>query len=387
MFAGIAILLVFVVGANFLAGRLERRRLLRWKVPTKQAPSEIWTLRAALQENGMIAIRGLIQRAVLIVALSLGLRLWRWPSKRGSHRPGLRLAELPLPLWGARALNTFAAEGLTATVVTPGGDPAALAALDTGDVDLAAVGTETVLRAAAKGQPFEIVYNLMSKVTLEVVVAPSFLEKTGVKPGDPLEKRIAALKGATIGVGAIGGTQETAARWPMAKAGSMDPKPTSRFMQVGGPPALQAALENKRIDAFILSPPEGYLAAKTGAGTVLISLGDRVFLLLANQPYLVLVAKKPMDDKGVRPDRQDRARDAIGQFGAGQGSAKFAAAAITQAVLRQGRSGCHRSRRQDAWQRREPAPVNWTMQSSQRPVMFSKEVGIDFGKDIDAAAS
>ena len=40
VFAGIAILLVFVVGANFLAGRLERR-LLRWKAPMKQAPSEI----------------------------------------------------------------------------------------------------------------------------------------------------------------------------------------------------------------------------------------------------------------------------------------------------------------------------------------------------------
>jgi NitT/TauT family transport system permease protein len=40
VFAGITILLVFVIGANFLAGRLERR-LLRWKAPMKQAPSEI----------------------------------------------------------------------------------------------------------------------------------------------------------------------------------------------------------------------------------------------------------------------------------------------------------------------------------------------------------
>ena len=117
-----------------------------------------------------------------------------------------------LPLWGARALNTFALQGLTATVLnSPGGDPSALAALDAGDADLAAVGTESALRAVAKGQPFEIVYNLMSKVTLEVVVAPSFLEKTGVKPSDPLEKRITALKGATVGVAAVGGTQETAA--------------------------------------------------------------------------------------------------------------------------------------------------------------------------------
>ena len=47
-----------------------------------------------------------------------------------------------LPIWGARALSTFAQEGLTATVLaSPGGDPAALAALDAGDADLAAVGT------------------------------------------------------------------------------------------------------------------------------------------------------------------------------------------------------------------------------------------------------
>ena len=58
-------------------------------------------------------------------------------------------------------------------MVLPGGDASALAALDSGDIDLAAVGSEAVLRAAAKGQPFEIVYTLMSKVTLQLVVSPS----------------------------------------------------------------------------------------------------------------------------------------------------------------------------------------------------------------------
>src|SRR6185312_8898638 len=186
-----------------------------------------------------------------------------------------------LPIWAARAVETFPAAGLQATIVQPGGDPAALAALDAGDVDLAAVGTESALRAIGKGQPFEIVYNLMPKVTLEMVVAPSLLEKSGAKPGDPLQKRIAALKGATIGVAAIGGTQETAARWLAAKGG-LDPKTDIKIAQVGSPVALQAALENKRIDAFVLSPPEGYLAAKSGAGTILVSLGDD-FSLLADQ--------------------------------------------------------------------------------------------------------
>ena len=40
VFAGIAILLVFVVGAGILAGRLERR-LLRWRTLSGAGPSEI----------------------------------------------------------------------------------------------------------------------------------------------------------------------------------------------------------------------------------------------------------------------------------------------------------------------------------------------------------
>jgi NitT/TauT family transport system permease protein len=40
VFAGIAILLAFVIAANFLAGRLERR-LLRWKAPMASAPTDI----------------------------------------------------------------------------------------------------------------------------------------------------------------------------------------------------------------------------------------------------------------------------------------------------------------------------------------------------------
>jgi NitT/TauT family transport system permease protein len=40
VFAGIVILLAFVVVANTLTGRLERR-FLRWKTPTARAPSDI----------------------------------------------------------------------------------------------------------------------------------------------------------------------------------------------------------------------------------------------------------------------------------------------------------------------------------------------------------
>jgi NitT/TauT family transport system substrate-binding protein len=286
-----------------------------------------------------------------------------------------------LPLWAARALNTFAAQGLTANaVVIPGGDAAALAALDAGDIDLAAVGSETALRAAAKGQPFEIVYSLMSKVTIQLVVSPTLLERTGVKPGDPLEKRLGVLKNATVGVAAIGGTQDAAARWLAAKGG-LNPKSDIKVAQIGNPVALQAALENKQIDAFVLSPPEGFLAERAGSGTVIASLGDD-FPLLQNQPYLVLVAKKPIDDekaalfvKTARAlqtagdalvHRPDQTASAIQK----QFFPKATPESIVAAVMAMN-SGAVDGGKLDA-------------EGLQNLLTFAKEIGTNFGKEFDA---
>jgi len=71
-----------------------------------------------------------------------------------------------LPPLAARALDTFKDQGLRLEFVSiRGGDPATLAALDAGDIDFAATGSDTALEAIVKGQPFQIVYSLMSQVT------------------------------------------------------------------------------------------------------------------------------------------------------------------------------------------------------------------------------
>jgi ABC-type nitrate/sulfonate/bicarbonate transport system substrate-binding protein len=324
----------------------------------------------------------IIAAAVLAAALSLTPSLG---SAQQTVRVGQGVPTLSfLPVWASRALNTFAPQGLTiSAALMPGGDASALAALDAGDVDLAAVGSETAQRAAAKGQPFEIFYSLMSKVTLQLVASTSFLESKGVKPGDPLDKRLAALKGAVIGVSGIGGAQEAAARWVAAKGG-LDPRADIKVAQVGNPAALQAALENKRIDAFVLSPPEGYLAEKAKTGAVLVSLGDD-FPLLAKQPFLVLVAKKPIDDKAsdliLRTTKAMQAASA-----AVVAKPEETALAIQKqffvradpdaiiAAIKGMTNGVTDGGRLDA-------------QSIENLLTFSREVGVNFGKDFDAKSS
>lgn len=201
-----------------------------------------------------------------------------------------------LPLYAARALDSFAREGLHLEFVSiRGGDPPALAALDSGDIDFAAVGSDTALAAIAKGQPFQFVYSLMSQVSLELVVSDEFLKRAGVSPTDPLQKRIKALKGATIGVSAVGGAQDRMVRW-LAAQGGLDPQRDLKVALIGPPPAIHAALEHGEIEGFVLSPPEGRLTEDAGVGRVLIRFGAE-FADLRSLPYLVLVAKKPLDAK------------------------------------------------------------------------------------------
>ena len=231
----------------------------------------------------------------------------------GTVRIGQATSSLSfLPVWAARSLDSFKAQSLDLQwAAIPGGDPAALAALDSGDIDFAAVGSETALLAISKGQPFTFIYSLMPALSLELVVSGAFLEKAGVAPGDPLDKKLKALDGAVIGVSAINGAQDRAARWLAAKGG-LDPKSSVRPVMVGGPPALEAALDNKRIDGFVLSPPAGALAEASKAGRILVKFADS-FPELRRIHFLVLVAKTPLE--GPRKELAIRTARALAAAG------------------------------------------------------------------------
>src|SRR6267378_3151657 len=129
-----------------------------------------------------------------------------------------------LKTFASRALDTFAAENITLEYASvPGGDPAVLAAVDSGDLELAAVGSDTALAAIAKGQPFKIVYTLMSKLPYDLTVSNAFLAKSGVALDAPLGKRLGVLETAVVGVSALGGAQDRVARW-FASQGGLNPK-------------------------------------------------------------------------------------------------------------------------------------------------------------------
>jgi NitT/TauT family transport system substrate-binding protein len=194
-----------------------------------------------------------------------------------------------LKTFASRALDTFAAENITLEyAAVPGGDPAAFAAVDSGDLDLAAVGSDTALAAIAKGQPFQIIYTLMNRLPYDLTVSKAFLAKSEIAADAPLNKRLSVLQTAVVGVTALGGAQDRVARW-LAVQGGIDPK-AIKLATVGAPPALGAALENGRIDAFVLSPPESAIAVDRDYGVVLVRPSKEI-AGTDNIPSLVLAAR------------------------------------------------------------------------------------------------
>jgi NitT/TauT family transport system substrate-binding protein len=192
----------------------------------------------------------------------------------------------------ALALDTFADVGLAVEKVQLSrGDSTALAALDTGDIDVAAVGSESALTAIAKGAgDYEIIYAVMPKMSLELTVSDKFLAPRGVTPDSPLEERIQALRGARIGVAGLGGAQQRVSQW-LAKRGGLDPDSDLQIINVGAPTALRAGMENGNIDAFLLTAPSGEQAEAAGFGQVLIELGSEI-PELRGYYHLVLVTTK-----------------------------------------------------------------------------------------------
>ncbi len=234
---------------------------------------------------------------------------------RGASAPDpIRIGQATVSLsfvkiFAARALDTFPGQQLALQwAQIQGGDPAALAAVDAGDLDLAAIGSNTALAAIAKGQPFQIVYSLMSRFPYDLTVSDAFLKKVGVSPSAPLKERIGVLQSAVVGVSVLGGAQDRAVRW-LATHGGLDPR-SVKVAAAGSPPAIGAALAHGRIDAFVLSPPESVIAESEGYGTVLVS-PNREIPEVKGMPALILAARsQPSADAQARIVRAIRALNA-----------------------------------------------------------------------------
>jgi NitT/TauT family transport system substrate-binding protein len=190
----------------------------------------------------------------------------------------------------ASGLDLFRQEGLDVEMIQTSSGALQPIQLISGEVDLTTVGLENVVALRRQGKLTTHIYVLVKRMSQDFVVRNEALRARGVTPRDPIDRRLAALRGMRIGYTLPNAPSDRYARYYLWKAG-LTPGRDAEMVQVGSPTSLVGAIRQGRIDAFMLTPPTPQLVELDGVGTILIygTRGD--VRELDNYPYTGLSAR------------------------------------------------------------------------------------------------
>ncbi|HWC04426.1 MAG TPA: ABC transporter substrate-binding protein [Methylomirabilota bacterium] len=173
------------------------------------------------------------------------------------------------PAFIALEKGFFAQEGVDFTFTELDSGALGAAAVISGNAQISDLDPLGVARLQQEGKPLVLFYNLVGRVTLDLILRAPVAQRLGLTGDTPLAARYAALKGLTIGITRPGAPTDVFARYFLVRAG-LNPDRDATLVQVGGVPALAAAFKSERIDAFLLSPPLPQTLEREGVGRIVI---------------------------------------------------------------------------------------------------------------------
>jgi ABC-type nitrate/sulfonate/bicarbonate transport system substrate-binding protein len=133
------------------------------------------------------------------------------------------------------------------------------------------IGTGPVfLRAAASGQKFLAIANLVNKPLVELVMRKDVADAAGITDKTPVAERAKALKGKTIAIQGVGSIVHAWQRYVTMTIAGLDVEKDVRIAPMD-PPAMFPALQNKAVDGFATSMPFTTQAIGAGAAIMLAS--------------------------------------------------------------------------------------------------------------------
>jgi sulfonate transport system substrate-binding protein len=132
------------------------------------------------------------------------------------------------------------------------------------------VGTGPVfLRAAASGQKFKAIANLVDRPLVELVLRKDVADAAGITDKTPPAERAKAMKGRTIAVQGVGSIVHAWQRY-VTNMGGLDIEKDVRIAPMD-PPAMLPALETKAIDGYTTSMPFTGMAIMKGVAVMVAS--------------------------------------------------------------------------------------------------------------------
>jgi NitT/TauT family transport system substrate-binding protein len=207
------------------------------------------------------------------------------------------------PVYIAEAAGYFAEEGIDLELTEVESGALGIATLVSGQSQVFDADPFQAVQLRAQGKPIVFIYNLTKRVTLDMVARPDVVQERNLSRNRPVDERLKGLKGLKLGITRPGAATDVYMRYYLKRAG-LDPDRDAQLIAIGGGSSLLAALRTKQIDAFHLSAPTPYLAARDGFGEVVVKASAGDVPELDDFFYTGIAVTKPYAEKNAETLRR-----------------------------------------------------------------------------------
>ena len=200
-----------------------------------------------------------------------------------------------IPFWYAKDYRLYQKYNIDVDIITTGGGTVLAQAMLSGGVNFAAIGT-AFLQGAMQGADHVLLAAHVNYFPYRLVGLPSLSGKDG-------------LRNATIAISRFGSNADAALRIALKQAG-LDANRDVTIVQLGTQPERFAALNSRRVQATIMSPPFSSAAKKAGLKVLLDISKMRIAFpqigLVASRDY---IAKNRANARGFMQAYLEAIRD------------------------------------------------------------------------------
>jgi ABC-type nitrate/sulfonate/bicarbonate transport system substrate-binding protein len=254
----------------------------------------------------------LIALAMLIMLIST-LAHAQTPRKVKMTLPVVALTTAPVYL--AEAKGYFAQEGLSVELNVTGGGGPDIKALIAGDVDFTYTASDQVILPWQEGKRLVMVMGVIPRALINWAMHKDVAQAKGITEKSPLADKLKALRGLTIGSTQPGSLTANLAAYTLRKAGLV-PQQDANVIPVGSGLTWLAALEQRKVDVALMSPPLPDTAVARGFAILLIdnARGEDPALAEFLQQVLGIERRQPASRLGHHDqDRRQKRWPALGQ--------------------------------------------------------------------------
>ena len=149
--------------------------------------------------------------------------------------------------------------------------PSSVAAAISGDLDAAFGSASTFINARRAGGDIVMFTALNTQFGVNIVVTRKWADQHKVTASSSHKDKVAALKGATIGITSLGGSNDQLVRY-LAEDAGLNADRDMTLVIIAETSAMVAAFGQNRVDALSVSSPTSPAAAREANGEMLFNL-------------------------------------------------------------------------------------------------------------------